>query len=64
MEITEQKALTAVRTLLWAARDVLSNLFTERGLGSRFQDQELRDMYFQLNHMSVQISRKLGEEEE
>lgn len=63
MEITEQKALAAVRTLLWAVKDVMEDLLTDSGLGSHIPDQELRDMYFQLNHMSVQLSERLGEEE-
>lgn len=64
MEITEQNALTAVRTLLRAARDVMTDLFADSGLGPQIQDQELRDMYFELNRMAVQLSRKLRKGEE
>lgn len=64
MEITEQKALTAARTLLRAARDVMLDLFADSGLGPQIQDQELRDMYFELNRMAVQLSRKLRKGEE
>lgn len=63
MESTDKKALAAIRTLLWAVADVTSRLLTESGFGSGIQDQELQDMYFQLNHMSGKLTEKIGEEE-
>lgn len=59
MENTEKKALIAIRTGIRAVKDSMETLLTDSGLGHEIRDHELRRMYYQLNLMTVQLTRKI-----
>ena len=56
---TEKKALIAIRTGIRAVKDSMETLLTDSGLGHEIRDHELRAMYYQLNLMTVQLTRKI-----
>lgn len=59
MENIEKKALIVIRTGIRAITDSMPVLLTERGFGHDIQDDELREMYYQLNLMSVQLTERI-----
>lgn len=59
MESIDKKALIAIRTGIRAITDSMPVLLTERGFGHDIQDNELRELYYQLNDMSIQLTKKI-----
>lgn len=55
----EKKALTAIRTGIRAVKDNMETLLTDSGLGHEIRDRELREMYYRLNVMALQLTRKI-----
>ena len=59
MESIDKKALIVIRTGIRAITDSMPVLLTERGFGHDIQDDELREMYYQLNLMAIQLTKKI-----
>lgn len=55
----EKKALIVIRTGIRAIKSNMETLLTDSGRGRDIQDDELREMYYQLNLMSVQLTERI-----
>lgn len=54
------KELKQIRNALWNARDTVELLGTENYPFTGFEDEEIRDIFYNLNDMAITISNKIG----
>lgn len=47
----------AVRLVIWSAKDCMTVLFGGNPL--EFEDEEIRDIYYKLNDLSIMLSNKI-----
>lgn len=59
MESNEKKTLIVIRTGIRAIKSNMETLLTDSGRGRDIQDDELREMYYQLNFMAIQLTKKI-----
>ena len=59
MESIDKKALIVIRTGIRAIKSNMETLLTDSGRGRDIQDDELREMYYQLNLMAIQLTKKI-----
>ena len=59
MESNEKKALIVIRAGIRAIKSNMETLLTDSGRGRDIQDDELREMYYQLNLMAIQLTKKI-----
>lgn len=53
------KSLTVIRTAIWSAKDIIEELACEDYPHTPFKDEDLSDIFYQLNSMAVTLTEKM-----
>lgn len=53
------KSLTVIRTAIWSAKDIIEELACEDYPYTPFEDEDLSDIFYQLNSMGIALTEKM-----
>ena len=53
------KSLTVIRTAIWSAKDIIEELACEDYPHTPFKDEDLSDIFYQLNSMGIALTEKM-----
>ena len=53
------KSLTVIRTAIWSAKDIIEELACEDYPNTPFEDEDLSDIFYQLNSMGIALTEKM-----
>lgn len=59
----ETNKLIAIQYQIRTVRDTIATLLSDSGVGGGIPDSRMRDIYYRLNDMSIQISRIIDDPE-
>lgn len=53
------KSLTVIRAAIWSAKDIIEELACEDYPYTPFKDEDLSDIFYQLNSMGIALTEKI-----